>query len=103
MASSKEYLEYLLDQLSSLTEISYKAMMGEYILYYRGKIVGGIYDDRFLVKPTASARRLMPDAQRELPYAGAKEMLLVERIDDREFLSELLDSMVGELPPPKRK
>ena len=103
MASSKEYLEYLLDQLSSLTEITYKAMMGEYILYYRGRIVGGIYDDRFLVKPTAAARRLMPDAQRELPYAGAKEMLLVERIDDREFLRELLDSMVGELPPPKRK
>ena len=103
MASSKEYLEYLLDQLSSLTDISYKTMMGEYILYYRGRIVGGIYDDRFLVKPTAAARRLMPDAQRELPYAGAKEMLLVERIDDREFLRELLDSMVGELPPPKRK
>ena len=103
MASSKEYLEYLLDQLSSLTEITYKAMMGEYILYYRGRIVGGIYDDRFLVKPTAAARRLMPDAQRELPYAGAKEMLLVERIDDRELLRELLDSMVGELPPPKRK
>ena len=103
MASSKEYLEYLLDQLSSLTDISYKAMMAEYILYYRGRIVGGIYDDRFLVKPTASARRLMPDAQRELPYAGAKEMLLVERIDDREFLRELLDSMVGELPPPRRK
>ncbi len=103
MASNKEYLEYLLDQLSSLTDISYKAMLGEYILYYRGRIVGGIYDDRFLVKPTASARRLMPDAQRELPYAGAKEMLLVERIDDREFLRELLDSMVGELPPPRRK
>ena len=103
MPSSKSYAEFILEQLSGLRDITFRQMMGEYILYYRGRIVGGIYDDRFLVKPTASARRLMPDAQRELPYAGAKEMLLVERIDDREFLRELLDSMVGELPPPKRK
>ncbi len=103
MASSKDYLEYVLDQLSSLDDISYRAMMGEYIIYYQGKIVGGVYDDRFLVKPTKSALDLMPDASRELPYEGAKEMLLVEDIDDRDFLNELLNAMVDELPAPKKK
>ena len=103
MASSRDYLEFVLDQLSALDDISYKAMMGEFILYYRGKIVGGIYDDRFLVKPTASARRMMPDAPAELPYEGAKKMLLVEDIDDREFLCRLLNAMAEELPAPKKK
>ena len=103
MASSKDYLEYVLDQLSSLDDISYRAMMREYIIYYQGKIVGGIYDDRFLVKPTKSALDLMPDASRELPYEGAKEMLLVEDVDDRDFLNELLNAMVDELPAPKKK
>lgn len=103
MASSKDYLEYVLDQLSSLDNITYRAMMGEYIIYYQGKIVGGIYDDRFLVKPTKSALDLMPDASRELPYEGAKEMLLVEDIDDRDFLNELLNAIVYELPAPKKK
>ena len=103
MASSKEYLEYVLEQLSSLDDITYRAMMDEYIIYYQGKIVGGIYDDRFLVKPTKSALDLMPDASRELPYEGAKEMLLVEDIDDRAFLNELLNAIVYELPAPKKK
>ena len=103
MASSKDYLEYVLDQLSSLNDISYRAMMGEYIIYYQGKIVGGICDDRFLVKPTKSALDLMPDASRELPYEGAKEMLLVEDVDDRDFLNDLLNAMVDELPAPKKK
>ena len=103
MASSKEYLEYVLEQLSSLDDITYRAMMDEYIVYYQGKIVGGIYDDRFLVKPTKSAMALMPDASLELPYEGAKEMLLVENIDDRDFLNELLNAMVDELPAPKKK
>ena len=103
MASSKDYLEYVLDQLSSMDDITYKAMMGEYIIYYQGKIVGGIYDDRFLVKPTKSALDLMPDASCELPYDGAKEMLLVENIDNRDFLNELLNAMVDELPSPKKK
>ena len=102
MASSKEYLDFVLDQLSSLEDISYRAMMGEYIIYYRGRIVGGIYDDRFLVKPTKSAKQLMPDAPLELPYEGAKEMLLVDDIDNREFLTELLNAMVDELPAPKK-
>ena len=103
MASSKEYLDYILDQLSLLDGITYKAMMGEYIIYYQGKVVGGVYDDRFLVKPTESARRLMPDAQAELPYEGAKEMLLVGNVDDRAFLMELLTAMAEELPAPKKK
>lgn len=103
MASTKEYLGFVLEQLSDLSGISYRAMMGEYIIYYQGKIVGGIYDDRLLVKPTDSARRLMPEAPLELPYEGAKEMLLVDEIDDKQFLSELLNAMYDELPVPKKK
>lgn len=103
MASSKEYLDFVLEQLSELDEITHKAMMGEYILYYRGKIIGGIYDDRFLVKPTKSAIAMMPDASMELPYEEAKEMLLVDDIDNKEFLSKLLEAMYEELPTPKKK
>lgn len=103
MASSKEYLDFILEQLSALDDISYRAMMGEYIIYYRGKIVGGIYDDRFLVKPTKSAMAMMPNADTELPYDGAKEMLLVDDVDNKEFLKELLEAMYPELPAPKKK
>ena len=103
MASSRSYLEFILDQLSSLKGISYTAMMGEFIIYYQGKIVGGIYDDRFLVKPTKSAKLLMPEAALEIPYEGAKEMLLVDDVDDRDFLNKLLGSMVNELPAPARR
>lgn len=103
MSSSKAYLDFILDQLSGLEEISYRAMMGEFILYYRGRIVGGIYDDRFLVKPVQSAIRLMPDAEWEVPYEGAKKMLLVDEVDDRTFLQILFRAMYDELPAPKRK
>lgn len=103
MASSKEYLDFILEQLSDLEEITYRAMMGEYIIYYRGKIVGGIYDDRLLVKPVNSAISLMPNAIYELPYAGAKEMLLVDDVDNKDFLSKLFDAMYDELPAPKKK
>ena len=103
MASSKEYLNYILEQLSGLEEITHRAMMGEYIIYYRGKIVGGIYDDRFLVKPVKAAKTLMPEAELELPYEGAKEMLLVDNVENKEFLKELLESMFDELPAPKKK
>ena len=102
MSSTKEYLEFILEQLSNLNDIRYRAMMGEYIIYYRNKIIGGIYDDRFLVKQTKSAKKLMPNAPLELPYEGAKEMLLVEDIENKEFLKELFDSMVDELPIPKK-
>ena len=103
MASRKEMLLFVLDQLSDLSEVSYRAMMGEFILYYQGKIVGGIYDDRLLVKPTDSAQRMLPDALLTPPYEGAKGMLPVDDIDDREFLCELLRAMVDELPAPKPK
>ena len=103
MASSKEYLEYILEQLSYLDDITYRAMMGEYIIYYRGKIIGGIYDDRFLVKPVKSAMAMMSDASMELPYEGAKEMILVDDVEDMAFLSELLESMYEELPAPRKK
>lgn len=100
MASSKEYLNFVLEQCNGLTA---RAMMGEYVLYYGGKVVGGIYDNRLLVKPTPSAVILMPEAPRELPYEGAKEMLLVEDIDNRGFLNKLFEMMYEELPEPKRK
>ena len=103
MASSKDYLNFILDQLSGLDEITYKAMMGEYILYYRGRIFGGIYDDRFLVKPTKSAKAMMLDADMELPYEGAKEMIIVDDVDNKGFLRSLLETMYGELPAPKKK
>ena len=103
MASSKEYLDYILDQLSELDDISYRAMMGEYIIYYRGKVVGGIYDDRFLVKPVKAAVAMMPDADLELPYEGAKKMLLVDDVENREFLRELLDTMYPELTARKKR
>ena len=103
MASSKAYLDFILEQLSDLDGISHRAMMGEYILYFRDKIVGGVYDDRLLVKPVPAAVSLMPAASRELPYEGAKEMLLVNAVDDREFLCRLFLAMYDELPAPKKK
>ena len=102
MASTKEYLDFVMEQLSALEEIRFRAMMGEYILYYRGRVFGGIYDDRLLVKPVPAAVKRMPDAGRELPYDGAKEMLLVDNVDDPDFLCSLIDSMWEELPGKKR-
>ena len=103
MASSKEYLHFILEQLSDLESVSYRSMMGKFILYDRGKIIGGIYDDRLLVKKTTSALKLMPAAICDLPYEGAKEMLLVDEVDSKAFLTKLFKAMYDELPPPKRK
>ena len=103
MASNRKYLEFILDQLSYLDDIRYVPMMGEYILYYQDRIFGGIYDDRFLVKITKTSKELMPNADEDIPYDGAKPMLLVDNVDDREFLKELIDSMWSELPEKKRK
>lgn len=103
MASTQEYRDYILDQLTGLEGISCRAMMGEYLLYCQGKLVGGIYDNRLLVKPTASAVRLLPDAPRELPYEGAKEMLLVRDPENRELLTELIQALYEGLPAPKPK
>ena len=103
MASSKDYLQFILEQLSDFDDISYRPMMGEYIIYYKGKIVGGIYDDRLLVKKTSSALELIPAAISELPYEGAKEMLSVDEVDSKEFLTKLFEAMYDELPLPKQK
>ena len=103
MASSKEYLRFILEQLSDLNAVSYRSMMGEFILYYRGKIVGGIYDDRLLVKKTRAALELMPEAICDLPYEGTKEMLLVDEVDSKAFLTKLFEAMYDEFPSPKQK
>lgn len=103
MASTKDYLNFILDQLSELEEITYYAMMGEFIIYYHGKIVGGIYDNRLLVKAVSAAKEFMSDAPVELPYEGAKEMLLVENVEDKHFLAQLFEKMYPELPAPKSK
>ena len=102
MATSKDYLAFVLDQLSGLQEISHRAMMGEYVLYYRGKVIGGIYDDRVLLKPTKAAEAVIPDAEHDIPYDGAKEMLLVD-VDDKETLTQLIEAMYPELPEPKKR
>ena len=103
MASTKDYLDFILGQLSDLDDISYRAMMGEYILYYQGKIVGGIYDDRLLIKPVKSAISYMPEAVYELPYEGAKEMLLVDNVDDSEYLCGLFNAILPDLPMKKKR
>ena len=103
MSSSKEYLDFILEQLSEADEISHRAMMGEYILYCREKVIGGIYDDRFLIKPTEHAKKMMPKAAYELPYEGAKEMLLVDNVEDKAFLAQLVNGVADDLPAPKKK
>ena len=103
MASSKKYLDFILEQLSELKDISYRSMMREYILYYHGKVIGGIYDDRFLIKPTKSAVEMLPNAKFELPYDGAKQMLRISEHESKEFLQKLLEAMFDELPTPTRK
>ena len=100
MASTKEYLTFILEQLSGL-EVTSRAMMGEYVLYYRGKVFGGIYDNRFLVKNIKSAAEKMPDATLEVPYEGAKKMLLVEDIENKDFLRELFNAMYEEVAKSK--
>lgn len=103
MASSKEYLTVILNQLSETKEVSWRAMMGEYIIYCQGKVIGGIYDNRFLVKPTKSALAMLPEAKMALPYEGAKKMLLVDKLDNKAFLAQLLQAIAEELPAPKKK
>ena len=103
MASRKEFLEYILEQLSELEEITYRAMMGEYIIYYKGRIAGGIYDDRLLIKPVKSAIDYVSDIRYEVPYEGAKEMILIEEVDNKEYLTELFKAIYDDLPTPKKK
>ena len=103
MASSREYLNFILEQLSYAEDVSYRPMMSEYLIYCRGKNIGGVYDDRFLVKPTESAAHMLPNESYEKPYDGAKEMLLVDSLEDKDLLKELLESIADELPEPKKK
>lgn len=103
MATSKEYLRFVLDRLSDLEELSYKQMMGEYIIYYKGKIAAYVCDNRVLIKPVKSALSLMPEAPLQVPYEGAKEMLLAENIEDRDFMTELFRAIYDDLPEPKPK
>lgn len=103
MATKKEYLKFILDQLSGLSDITYRMMMGEYIIYYRGKIAAYVCDDCFLVKPVECVKKMLPDAPLEPPYDGAKDMVLVEELDNRGFLEKLFDEMYEELPAPKKK
>ena len=103
MPSSKDYLNVILEQLSDFNDVTYKSMMGEFLIYYRGKLVGGIYDDRLLVKPVQSAIVYMPQATYSLPYEGAKEMLLVDNVDDKQFLSGLFEAMFNDLSMAKTK
>jgi len=103
MASSKEYLDFILDQLSELDEMSYRPMMGEYILYYRGKIIGGIYDNRLLLKPVKVVMEQLGQTRLEHPYEGAKEMILIEDLEDKSFLARLIRDMYEVLSAPKVK
>lgn len=103
MSTTTEYLGFILDQFSLLDGITHRQMMGEYIIYHHGKIAAYLCDNRLLVKPVPSAVRLIPDAVYEPPYDGAKDMLLVENVDDREFLKTLFEEMYPELPAPKPK
>ncbi len=102
MSSTEQYLDFVLDLLGELEDVAHRKMMGEYVLYYRGKVIGGIYDDRFLLKVTPASSRLLPEAPRAIPYEGAKEMLLVE-VEDRDALRDVVDAMWVELPAPKKK
>ena len=97
MASTKEYLDYVLEQLSEVDGLRYRPMMGEYLIYCRNRLVGGVYDDRLLVKPTPSALALLPDAPREEPYPGGRPMLLVTEMENKRLLQELLEAMADEV------
>ena len=102
MSSTEQYLDFVLDLLGELEDVAHRKMMGEYVLYYRGKVIGGIYDDRFLLKVTPASERLLSEAPRAIPYEGAKEMLLVE-VEDRDVLRDVVDAMWEELPAPKKR
>lgn len=103
MATSKDYIRFILDQLSGLEGITSRSMMGEYIIYYRGKIAVYVCDDRLLVKPVEAAKKYIPDGSYEPPYEGAKDMLLVENVDSAEYLTGLFEAIYEELPEPKKK
>ena len=102
MSSTKAYLDFVMDQLSDLDDVSYRAMMGEYVIYYRGKVVAGVYDDRLLVKPTNTAQKIIPNAPMEIPYPGGKPMIMIEDVENRELLRNLFNAVYTEIPNPKK-
>ena len=102
MATNKDFLDYITEQFNG-EGLTFRPMMGEYLVYYKGKLVGDVCDNRLLIKPVECAKKLMPDAEYQLPYEGAKPMILVDNIDDGEFLKELFEEMYAELPEPKPK
>lgn len=103
MATSKEFLNYFIEQMRSVAEITVRPMMGEYLLYYRGKLIGGIYDNTVLLKPVAAAKAILTDAEYRIPYAGAKEMLILDGFEDEEYIVKLFEAMYCELPEKKKK
>lgn len=103
MSTKKEFVDHIIEQLAELGDVYCRSMMGEYIVYYGGKIAAYVCDNRLLVKPVESAKALMADPIYEPPYAGAKDMLLVEDVDDKDFLLKLFRAMYDELPAPKPK
>lgn len=103
MSSTKEYLDFILEQLSDLPDITYRAMMGEYIIYYRGRVIGGIYDNRFLIKTGAGAEKILPNAPMEIPYLGGRPMIMITDPENRELLEQLFNAMYSELPEKKKK
>ena len=98
MPSNKEFLDFILELLSQLSDIKYRKMMGGYIIYYRGKVVGGIYDNRFLIKLTKSVLEIIPDAVMEIPYPNAKPMVMIEDIENQKLLVQLFNQIYSELP-----
>lgn len=103
MPSTKEFLNYVLDQLNDLEDITYRYMMSEYIIYYKGKIAGGIFDNRLMIKPVKSAIDFIENPIYDIPFDGAKEWILIEDIEDKEFLTELFITIYKDLSFPKKK
>ncbi len=101
MPTSKEFMDFILEQCPE--GVSCRAMMGEYVLYYRDRVAGGVYDERLLVKPVEAAVSMTPDPRFELPYPGAKALLAVDSVDGRDFLAAHLPAIYGQLPAPKPK
>jgi TfoX/Sxy family transcriptional regulator of competence genes len=104
MATSKEFHDYVVDSLQRIGDVTTKKMMGEYCIYYKGKLIGDICDNCLLLKLTESVLRLMPEAERAYPYEGSRTLMaVVDDVENIERMREVLDAMVEELPEPKKK
>lgn len=104
MATSKEFHDYTVKTLQKIGDVTTRKMMGEYLVYYQGKLVGDICDNCLFLKPTESVLRLLPDAERGYPYEGSKTlMVMVENVEDEKLMTAVLNGMYQELPEPKKK